>query len=299
MPKIVSIAFALLVTAGCGPSKTPVASYEDKIADARAEANPDSRARKLIVLGYQQASKSQDIIGSNKTLEWAESSCEEITDPSAKAGAYTLLGGAQARLGSKVKAGKALKEARTAADGIENMEVRIGALAGIAAVYGSHLKETEKANEVLKTAADAASKIEDPQSRAIALKDVAKAYFKSELKEAGDKSLASAIEAAGAVEDAKMRSDVIAQIAAAQAASDSEAALATFESALESARKADKAYSQAYALTEIAEKLAEAKHVDLARKTLDEAKALVKDIPEVDLQGQTEAKISKVKSKLP
>lgn len=299
MPKFVLIALALLVVAGCGPSKAPIASYEDKIADARAEANPDSRARKLIVLGYQQASKSQDIIGSNKTLEWAETSCEEIPDPFAKADAYTLLGKAHARLGSKVKAGKSLLEARKLADGIESLETRINAMSNIAAVYGENLKEAEKADEVLKAAADAAAKIQDPQSRAIALKDVAKAYFKSELKESGDKSLAAAIEAAGAVEDAKMRSDVLAQIAAAHAATDPEAALATFESALESARKADKAYSQAYALTEIAEKLVEAKQIDLARKTLDEATALVKDIPEVDLQGQTEARISKVKSRLP
>lgn len=291
----------LLHAAGCGTStSTPSGrSYDDQVAAAKAKDNPDIRAFELIRIGYQQGKKGGDALGSAKTLEAADMACSQIDDRALRADKYTLLADAYYRLGNRLEAAKALNDARTAAEAVEPAAAKPPALAAIAAVYSSGAQNEDEAIALFTIAEQAAEKIEDSQARALALKEVAKSLIKAKQTARGEKALAKATESARVVQDARQRGDALAQIAAVQMTmSDKAVANATLEAALESARQIESLYSRVYALTDIAEQLIDAKQKDSAGKVIGEAESLVKKIPQLDLQEQAEARVSRTKTAL-
>jgi tetratricopeptide (TPR) repeat protein len=285
---------------GCGGNKSGGPSYDAQIAAARAEPNADVRARKLIVIGYRQGAKSQDIVGAKRVLEFAELACREVPDAEPRASVYVLLGDAQARLGNRSEALKALRDATAAAEQVESGERKTSTLASVAAVYANPLKDESRASDLFTKAAELATAIEDPQSRALAQKDLGKALAKGERNAEAATALANAFTSAQAVTDPYRRCDVLSQVAAAQLgiADQTDAGLATVDAAMETAGTIEKPFSQVYALTDIAKTLIDAKQADRAKPVVEKAVEGLKTIPEADLRSQAEERVTKLRREL-
>jgi hypothetical protein len=285
---------------GCGGGKSNGPSYDAQIAAARAETNAESRAKKLIVIGYRQGAKSQDIVGAKRVLEFAELACRDIEGAEPRASGYVLLGDAHARLNNRGDAIRALKQATAAAEQIDSAERKTAVLAAVAAVYSHPLNDEARATDLYKTAASLAAGIDDPQSRALAQKDLGKALAKGGRDAEAAVTLVTAYESAQAVDDPYRRCDVLSQVAAAQFELDDQATagMATIDAAVDSAGQIEKPFSRVYALTDIAKALAEAKQTARAKSILDSAIEGLKTIPEADLRAQAEERVNKVRREL-
>lgn len=207
----------------------------------------------------------------------------------------SLLATAQARAGNQLKAREALTSARESAGKIENPELQAAALTKIGSVTGAELKILDSAKADLEAASALASKIE-PEGKVPLLISISEAYAKLSSKAEADSALTAVLAAAGEIGDPFKASEAIADVAAIQAArGQTAAATESFDLALEQARMVPKLFSKVFALTVIAEKLIVAGK-DKAVAVLDEAEPMLKQITEVDLQGQAEDKIGKARA---
>lgn len=284
---------------GCGSSKPEGgANFTQQIEQAQQESTPEARARKLAKIGNSQF-KTGDLGGAQQTLTLAEQACAEVKDPADKASVLSLLATAQARAGNQLKARDALSAAREATGKIENQEHKAAALTKIGSVTGVELKILDSAKEDLHAATALADQV-DPEGKVLLLISISQAYAKLNSKADSDAALAAALVAASEIEDPFKASEAIADVGVIQASrGHTESAKTSFDMALERARIVPKLYSKVFALTVIAEKLTAAGDKEQAATVLDEAEPMLKQITEVDLQGQIEDKIGKTRALLP
>jgi len=233
------IAFCLLaalalVPAGCGGGSAGRGlSYRQQVARAQKEPLPDVRAKKLIKIGYGQA-KAKDGLGAEDTMKLAAKACEDVTDPVARAGVFSLLAEARAGIGNRSEARRALQSALAAAGQLEEVETKADTLARVAQAQGA-LKDTAGAAATLKRAQELAGQLKDVYGKTRVLGAVAAGYKEIGRQAEADRVIGAALELAETIEDKRNRSDAIAEIAQAQSKMDEkEASAETFEAALES-----------------------------------------------------------------
>jgi tetratricopeptide (TPR) repeat protein len=284
----------LLAACGCGGSSSdkPAESFYDQVAAAQKEPVAELRAKKLALIGYEQA-RARDISGSERTLIAAAEACRQVDDPSARASALVLLARAHAKLGDSSPARKALEDATAAIRQIEGAESQSKRLAQLAEVQ-AELNDMPAAGKTLASAEQLAGEIKDVDGnddlygRTLALGEVAKSYAKVGVSDEAVRVTDAARAFALAIDDLRNRAEAMAAVAAVQQAiARPKLATETFTSALETARGIEKAYSRAHALADIAERLSEAGYGTQAHKVLDEADLVAHEIPEPDLQRQT------------
>ena len=164
---LAGIALLDLVVAGCNqPSRSGGLPFQEQIAQAQKETDLELRAKRLIRIGYQQG-KAQDVAGAEETLQLAWKDCEAIANPAAQASAWALMTEAQAGLGNRLTAKRAVDSAAAAAAQVKEAENKVRALARVAQAQGA-AGEPAAAEATLLSAEKLAAKVDDALGRVLA-----------------------------------------------------------------------------------------------------------------------------------
>lgn len=298
---IFGIGLICLVIGGCtekSDSASGKLSFQEQIAKAQGETNPAYRAKRLIVIGYQQG-KAADRTGAVETLKSAWKDCGVISDAAARSYVWSLMAEVQAGLHNRSQSRRAAAEALTAAEKIESAEGKIVALARVAKVQYISI-DLATAKSTLQSTEKLAEKIDDPQGKPLVMCAIAKAYWNIDQKDQAERVLGAALDFADSLTDLKKRCPALAEIAAQQAdLGRRKAATRTFKLSLESARKIEDPYAKVYAMGKLAKKLSAADLHAQAHKVLHQAESEAAKIPQPDLQRQALDKIRVLISKLP
>ncbi len=300
----VGMLLLLVASAGCGSSQPSGGttggsatgngkSLYDQIQSARAEPSADRRARRLISLGDQQR-KALDRTGANTTLGHAADAVKEVTDPVVKVDVLAYLAKGYARADNRTAAKRAANEAAEVAREIEAPETQATALTTAASGLAA-AGETTPATTALADAEKLADELGDVEGQTFVLCEIAKGYHQLEYQVDFDRINAKALEVAQAAEDVRKRSDATATVAAMQKQLDLKQADETFDLSLVSAREVEDPMSQAFALTDIADKLLAVKQRTKAMALLQEAEALADKMKSGSLKTELMSKIYKLR----
>lgn len=299
---LLTLSLAAVLCAGCGSSQPSTAtsgggsggpSLYDKIEQARQEPNAESRARKLIVLADQQR-RALDRTGANTTFSHAADAAKEVTDPVAKVGVLSFLAKGYARAENKSAAERAAKEAAQVAGTIEAPETKATALTTVASALAA-AGDKSGATTALGEAEKLADSLQDPEGRTIVLCDITEVFHQIEYQVDFERLNTKALETAEGIEDLRKRSDAIAAVAEMQKRIELPQADQTFELALATARQVEDPTSQAFALTDIADKLLAVKQRDKALAVLQEAEKLADKLQSGSLKTELMDKIYKLR----
>jgi tetratricopeptide (TPR) repeat protein len=291
---LAALSAALLVSGGCGESKQGGKSLRAQAEQARKNPNPDPRARKLAQIALDQF-KAGDASGTADTLAEAVHACEEIKDPISRSGTLTYVARVEARSGARAQAVSLLKQAREQADKIPSIEVRASTFAKIGRAEGSELHDVSAAAATLKAAEELAGQIADTKSQAVILVEVAEAYMKAGQSAETQRLLDAALKIAQSIDDPAKRAAALGEVATGQEPLlEKGAPRSAFEAASQAAREVTSDYGRVITMADIAKRLKDARRPAEAEKMLDEAKAVLPKISEVDLQKEADEKIHNV-----
>ncbi len=201
---------------GCGggtKKKSSGVSLDDQYRKAMTEPDLAARASQLLTIAERQR-QAGDVLGMEQSLSSAADAAKRIGDAKPKALALNRVAEALGRADRMGECKSLLREVSTAADGIEEPEIKVTALTRMAYTYGKHLKNADIATAYLKTSEEIADGISRPEGRIDALLEVALTCHQLELAErakgVSDKSLA----AARGLDDVRKRADGVASGAA-------------------------------------------------------------------------------------
>lgn len=289
----------VLCLGGCGTSadKPSEPTFQDEIARAQRESKPEVRAERLIRIGYRQG-KARDTLAAEETLRLAAKECEAIGDPTTKSGAWSLLAQAQAALGNRIAAGRAVEASLAAAANIPSVEVRAVMLARALQVPDASL-DRERAVASLRQAESLTPKMADVRDKVLALGEIAHGYHALNNAAESERTIQAAVQQAKTAEDARKRSLALAEAAVLQTELHEAAAVKTFDDALQAAEKIESVLSRTYALGDIAEKLSQAGYHRRAHQVLQQAERLTGKIPGSDIQTQALQQIRAIMRTLP
>jgi len=286
----------VLVALGCRRSARGPLTYQEQVALARKDTDPESRAKKLIRLGYQMG-LAKDRVGAEETLRSVWEDCDAVSKPQPRAEAFALLAEAYGRLNNRQQSLRAVAQAKTAAEQVESAESRVTLLSRIAKVQA--LSDSPAATALLKQTEEFAQQAEmDAVGKVIALCTVAGTYHELKNSAERDRLLELLSKMIESIEEPSRRYLAWCEMAVCENAVKKDAAQKTFQSALDTAQKIKDEYGRAYALSEIARKLASAGFGGEARKVLKQAEAEAEKITQPDLQLQALERIRKLLSEL-
>ncbi len=289
-----------LTLAGCGgapDSGGRTASFQEQIAAAQKETDPELRAYRLIKIGRSQW-EAKDRAGAERTLRLAEKDCESIPEAADQANTYVLLAEALAWLDDRSVARRAVQAAAAAAGRIEDLESKAKALARLAEAQA--YDDLTVATATLQAAELSAAKIDDPQGKTLSLCAIAGAYGAIDKKDQQQRVLGAALEFVNTLGDPRKRCAALAEVAASQSDLDGpDAAAKTFDLALEAAEKITDPYAKSYAIAEAAKKFSAAGLHAKAQELLGQAERLAEKIPQPDMRAEALENIRTLKRKRP
>jgi len=280
---VVLVGWVSCMLVGCGSKdsgrKRPsFSAQEEKI---KKETDPEHRAQLMMKLAIDKA-KAKDTLGAEETLSDASKTIPEVKDPTVQVKLYSDLADAYTQIGRKSDAGRIARLAHEAASKVQDPEPKARALA-LAGQAQAAAGNAAAAGESLKAAEEAVGKVEDPFTKAEILCVAAAGFQKMNQPAEVDRAINAAMEVAKAVPEENRRADIISTIAVHLQEMKSPKAEATFDEAIETAKKTENFNSRAHALMGIAKKLAKAGLRAKVMPTLKEAEAVAGKIPEPDL----------------
>lgn len=298
---IVSIGACSLMLAGCGADSSESSrqgvSFEKRLVQASKETRPEVRAPMLMKIALGQA-KAKDEFAAEDTMKLAAKACDEVDDPEARIRVLCLLSEAQNRLGNRSGARRAAESALAAAPEVVSPERQAFALARVGRARGV-AGNLDGALETLAEAEQLAAGVEDLRGRTLVLVAVTTSYQKLDQPAQADRVVAAALQSAKTIKDHRQRCDAIAEVAARQHAMNKKEAVETFDLALQAAGEIENAFSHAYALANLAEKLSAAGEHTRTHEVLKEADAIAQKIPDAAIQRQMLDQIRGLMHELP
>lgn len=291
------VSLSLIGCGGSSDSSRPKLSAKQRVDRALKDPVPESRAKALVKIGYEQ-SKVKDELGSEETLKLAAKASAEISDPAIRAGVWSMLAEVHHRVGNRSEARKAVQSALTSAGEVDDIESKANALARAGRAQGV-LGGIDGALKTLAEVERLAGQLDDAYGEVLVLGAAASSYHKIGKPDQADRALATALQRGKTIEDDLQRCQAIGEVAARQHALEIPAARDTFDLAVKTAREIGKAYAKAYALADLAQKLSKAGYHARTHEILKEADQIAKKIPEPDLKRQTIEKVRTLMATLP
>ncbi|MEE8451883.1 MAG: hypothetical protein V3R99_08210 [Thermoguttaceae bacterium] len=291
------VSLSLIGCGGPSDSSRPKLSAKQRVDRALKDPVPESRAKALVRIGYEQ-SKAKDEYGSEETLKLAAKASAEIPDPAIRASVWSMLAEAHQRIGNRGEARGAVQSALTAAGEVDDVESKANALARTGRAQGV----TGDVDGALKTLAEAerlAGELGDAYGEVLVLGAAASSYHKIGKPQQADRALATALERGKTIEDDLQRCQALGDVAARQHSLEIPTARETFDLAVKTAREIDKVYAKAHAMADLAQKLSKAGYHAQTHEILEEADQAANKIPEPDLQRQTVEKVRTLMGTLP
>ena len=283
---------AVLLLAGCPGSDDGgnEVSLEQRYNEALLISSPTSKANRLIEVARDYYAAG-DTAGGQKALDAAFAAASESEEALGKALAFNGVASAEAEFGRKSKAEDALKEARRAANGIEDAGLKVEQLATIAVTFGTKLDDPSKASAYLGAAKDAAGGITDPSIRAAAIVDLAGSHHQLGQADEAATMMASATEAVQQIEDPNKRADAIGKIAAKATEMKASNAEELFNEAITVAESIGDTSAKAHRLADLALAMHRAGNTAGAQALIKKASAAAEQIGEQGLKTEAQSKI--------
>jgi len=291
------LSLSLIGCGGSSDSSGSKLSAKQRAQQALKDPVPESRAKALVRIGYEQ-SKAKDDYGSEETLRLASKATAEIPDPAIRASVWSMLADAHQRIGNRAEARTAVQAALTAAEEVDNIESKANALARA----GRTQALTGDSSGAMKTLAEAerlAGELGDAYGEVLVLGATAASYHKIGKPQQADRVLATALQRGETIEDDLQRCQAISEVAARQHDLEIPTARETFDLAVKTAREIEKDHAKAHALADLAEKLSKAGYHRQTHEILEEADQAANKIPEPDLQRQTVERVRTLMGTLP
>jgi tetratricopeptide (TPR) repeat protein len=269
---IAGLACLTLLTLGCGGGGKGEKSLTQLYQEALKVPDAVQRARRLVGVAEKQQ-KAGDLLGASASLSSAREAANSISDPSSKASSLTIVAGGYARVEQNPgEAKQLLKDAAKAIGAIQDADAKVPALADLAISTHQYLKDSDLAAAYLKSAEDAAASISQLRTRLMAQCRIVTAYGKVDRGADAQRLSNELLELARAQADAREKSDFLADVAGAQLQiNQGQAADATLAEALKASDEIATPDSHAYALLNIARKLAAAKRKGESKQLLSKA----------------------------
>ncbi len=251
---------ALLVgslTWGCSDGKKKSAGPSLDALYRKAMAEPDLAARAVQLLSVaDKQTQAGDVLGRDQSLAAAADAAKNVDNAQERALVLNRVAECCGRAGQTTEARGLLREVSQTADQIDDLEIRVTALARMACTYGKYLNSQEIAAGYLKNNAELASGITDPAGRINAWLEIAVAWHGFDQPAQARAQFEQAVEAARAIEDPRARADAVASTAmTANKLGDRDQAAAIFDEAEKRAGEIPDPLSRAYALLELSAKL--------------------------------------------
>jgi len=294
---IVSLSLMLIGCGGSSDSSPPRLSAKQQVDRALKDPVPESRAKALVRIGYEQ-SKAKDDYGSEETLQLAAKASAEISDPAIRTSVWSMLAEAHQRIGNRSEARTAVQSALTSAGEVDDIESKANALARAGRAQGV-AGDVDGALKTLGEAERLAGELGDAYGEVLVLGVAASSYHKIGKPDHADRALATALQRGKAIEDDLQRCQAIGEVAARQHSLKLPTARDTFDLAVKTAREIGKVHAKAHALADLAQELSKAGYHAQTHEILEEADQAANKIPEPDLQRQTVEKVRTLMGTLP
>ncbi len=283
--------------AGCGGGETKPGgqTLSAQIEAAKANPNPQARARALVLLGDKQF-QAQDTGGARETFRLAYQAIGQIKEPSGKAMELAVLAQGYARANDPSAAKNMAQEGKQVAAGISEPFLKVAAYASLAKAMGV-AKSPADAVDLLRDAENVAagfnaSNALEQQQQVESLVSIAEVYHAVD-RPANATALFERIDQlCENIDSDRARADALSTLAAAQAKLGLPEAAATFQKAVAAVHAIDEPNSKAHALAEIAMKMPDRGQ---ANNLLDEADKVALEVPDAGLRSEVQDKIRKAR----
>ncbi len=292
-----ALGLTVLLLTGCGGSKTPGGtSLAAQIEAAQRDPDPQSRARALITLGYQQY-KAQDTMGARDTYRLAHRAANEIKIPGIRAIELAKLAEGYARMDNPGDARDVVREAKSVVASVSEPFLQVTAYSALAKAMGIAQDQGEAAALLRDAEAvvDRQPQTDDPielQQRVDALISIAEGYYGLDRKDNAAALFDRIRQLAEAMPLPRSQANALASLGAAQNRLGAPEGQANLDAAVEAAHQIEDVNSQAHALAEIAVKLPSREQTNAL---LDEANKLAEQVPDAGLRNEVQEKIRKAR----
>jgi tetratricopeptide (TPR) repeat protein len=297
---VVSLSWLLFGCSGNGGSGSDGLTLTQQYQAAMAEANPDTRALRLVAVARAQEDAG-DASGAEQSLKDALAAASEIADdPYGKASAYADIAEMQGYCGLRGSAKDSVQIARDLQEEIENPKNRVAVLCKVSLTYGLYLEKPNAAKAYMDQAKDLVNNLKDPLDKVEGMMDLAQACQNMGNAEQADTMVTAAIDAAHAIERPRDRCDTITQVASRLVAmNQQEKAVARFEEAIAATESIETPESRAFALAEIGLAMGQSGMYDRAYALFDKASDLAyKEVTDTGLQAEITQTIDRYRGQL-